>query len=62
MGERFQVPQVQAEITRLVLLNPKAAIDVPEALAFLLGDHLETSHSTALKVISTVLAFPLPKV
>ena len=50
MGERFKIPQVQAEIARLVRSHPRAVIDVPEALHFLLGNQLETSAIPALKV------------
>jgi phosphatidylinositol 4-kinase len=50
MGERFKIPQVQVELARLIKSHPRAVIDVPEALHFLLGDQLETSAVPALKV------------
>jgi phosphatidylinositol 4-kinase len=50
MGERFKTLQVQAELSRLVKLHPRAVIDVPEALHFLLGDQLDSSALPALKV------------
>jgi len=50
MGERFKVPQVQAELSRLVRLHPRAVIGVPEALHYMLGDRLEASALSALKV------------
>ena len=50
MGERFKLPQVQAEITQLVRKNPQAVIDIAEALHFLLGDRLDASARSALKV------------
>jgi phosphatidylinositol 4-kinase len=53
MGERFKIPQVQAELARLIKSHPRAVIDVPEALHYLLGEHLETSAIPALKVSST---------
>jgi len=52
MGERFKVPQVQAELSRLVRLHPRAVIGVPEALHYMLGDRLEASALSALKVSS----------
>lgn len=50
MGERFKHSSVQNEISRLVRLQPRAVIDCPEALAYLLGDQLEDSAVPALKV------------
>lgn len=50
MGERFKYTPVQIEISRLVRADPKAVIDVPEALHFLLGDRLEPGARNALRV------------
>lgn len=50
MGERFKIPQVQAELARLIRSHPRAVIDVPEALHFLLGTQLESPAVPALKV------------
>jgi hypothetical protein len=52
MGERFKVPQVQVELSRLVRLHPRAVVGVPEALHYMLGDRLEASALSALKVSS----------
>ena len=50
MGERFKISSVQIEISRLVRAEPRAVIDVPEALHFLLGDRLEPDARNALRV------------
>ncbi len=50
MGERFKYLNVQTEISRLVRADPKAVIDVAEALHFLLGDRLEPGARKALRV------------
>ena len=50
MGERFKLQNVQNEISRLVRSNPKAVVDVPEALHFLLGDRLDATSRSLLKV------------
>lgn len=50
MGERFKVPAVQQELTRLIRSDPKAAIAVPEALHFLLGDKFDPASRKALQV------------
>jgi phosphatidylinositol 4-kinase len=49
MGERFKYPSVQSEISRLVRTDPKAVIDVPEALHFLLGDRLDAGAKKGLQ-------------
>ena len=49
MGERFKQPGVQNEISRLVRGNPKAVVDVPEALHYLLGDGLNQANIKSLK-------------
>jgi len=55
MGERFKYGPVQAEITRLVKADPKAVLDVPEALHYLLGERVDASSKAALKVCETWL-------
>ena len=50
MGERFKVPGVQQELTRLVRSDPKAAIGVPEALHFLLADKFHPESRKAMQV------------
>ncbi|KAJ9110206.1 hypothetical protein QFC20_003058 [Naganishia adeliensis] len=49
MGERFKEPAVHAEITRLVKLLPRAVIDVPEALQYLLGLELQRDALPAMR-------------
>lgn len=49
MGERFKIASLQAEISHLVKSDPKAVLDVAEALHFLLGDKLEQDAKAALK-------------
>nr|XP_031861737.1 uncharacterized protein CI109_002970 [Kwoniella shandongensis]KAA5528809.1 hypothetical protein CI109_002970 [Kwoniella shandongensis] len=58
MGERFKNIPVQTEISRLVKSDPKAVIDVPEALHFLLGDKLEPNAKAALKWLPVWAATP----
>lgn len=55
MGERFKVPAVQQELTRLVRSDPKAAIAVPEALHFLLADKFHPESRKALQVSQQVI-------
>lgn len=50
MGERFKLQNVQSEISRLVRSEPKAVVDVPEGLHFLLGDRLDATSRGLLKV------------
>ncbi|KAK4686496.1 phosphatidylinositol 4-kinase A, partial [Tremellales sp. Uapishka_1] len=58
MGERFQHLSVQLEITRLVQIEPKAVVDVPEALHFLLGDKLEAASRKGLQWLPVWAAVP----
>ena len=50
MGERFKNSAVQAELTRLVRLEPQRVLGVPEAVRYLIGDHVDPSARAALKV------------
>jgi phosphatidylinositol 4-kinase len=50
MAERFKVQVVQTEVTRLVRADPKAVIEVPEGLHFLLGERLDGTSRSLLKV------------
>lgn len=50
MGERFKVPAVHQELTRLVRSDPKAAITVPEALQYLLADKFNPESRKAMQV------------
>ncbi len=61
MGERINTPEVHNEIIRLVRLNPRATLDIPEALHYLLGDQLENASLPALKVSSAFYAATLPE-
>lgn len=54
MAERFKIPAVINEVTRLIKAHPSAVVDSPEALKFLLGDKLDRSLQGKLKV-TTVL-------
>lgn len=60
MGERFKNPIVANEITRLVRYAPKAVVDVPEALAYFLGDKYEPSIRQSLKWL--LLWDPVPPI
>lgn len=50
MGERFKHASVQSELTRLVRLEPQRVLGVPEAVKYLIGDHVDPSARAALKV------------
>lgn len=50
LGERFKHANVQAEITKLVRANPKQVVHVPEALHYVIGDHIGPESRAALKV------------
>lgn len=58
MGERFKLPLVQTEITRMVRADPKSVIDTAEALHFLLGDRLDISSQGLLKWLPVWAAVP----
>ncbi|KAJ9125427.1 hypothetical protein QFC22_000388 [Naganishia vaughanmartiniae] len=49
MGERFKIPHVHSEITRIIKLAPRAAIEVPEALQYLLGIELQRDALPAIR-------------
>ncbi|KAF8334229.1 uncharacterized protein EI90DRAFT_3051526 [Cantharellus anzutake] len=49
MVERFKVPAVAAEVSRLVRGDPAAVVDYSEALTFLLGDRLDVSLPSEVK-------------
>jgi phosphatidylinositol 4-kinase A len=53
MAERLKYPAIITEVTKLVRARPKDVIDVPEALAFLLGDRIEPSARHSLQVKTT---------
>jgi phosphatidylinositol 4-kinase len=48
--ERFKNLAIRQEVSKLVLSNPIHVLDIPEALAFLLGDRLELRTRKNLKV------------
>jgi len=50
LTERFSVPALESEVTRLVRSNPLACIDVPDALKFLIGDGLDPAFRRDLRV------------
>lgn len=50
MGERFKIPLVHSEISRIVKLAPRAVVDVPEALQYLLGIELQRDALPAIRV------------
>ena len=50
MGERFKHAAVQTELSRLVRLEPQKVLHVPEAVKYLIGDHIDPSARAALKV------------
>jgi phosphatidylinositol 4-kinase A len=50
LAERFKHPIVRSEVVKHIKIDPKAALDVPEALTFLLGDRLDPSIRKSLKV------------
>lgn len=56
MGERFKLPHILVEITKLVRADPRMVVDVPEALHYLLGDRLDASSRSLLKVNSSHLS------
>jgi phosphatidylinositol 4-kinase len=50
LAERFKQFIVRSEVAKHIKADPKAALDVPEALSFLLGDRLDSSVRKCLKV------------
>jgi len=52
LTERFSVPALESEVTRLVRSNPLACVDVPDALNFLVGDRLDPTVRRDLRVRS----------
>lgn len=58
MAERFKFPTVQSEINRLIRAFPRAVLDVPEAVTYLLGSELESSAIPALKLLALWHAVP----
>lgn len=54
MCERFNVPAIQNEVTRLVRSSTRDVLDVPEALYFLIGDKLDPNIRRDLKVCSRI--------
>jgi len=53
LTERFSVPALESEVTRLVRSNPLACVDVPGALNFLVGDRLDPNVRRDLRVSSS---------
>lgn len=47
---RFQIPQLNHEVRRLLLNFPEKAVEEPDALAFLLGSSLSNDVKSRLKV------------
>jgi phosphatidylinositol 4-kinase len=60
MGERFKHLNVSNEIVRLVRLQPRAVLGVPEALTYFLGDKFDPSIRSNLKWV--LLWDPVPPV
>ncbi|CDZ97121.1 phosphatidylinositol 4-kinase [Phaffia rhodozyma] len=60
MAERFKNPIVITEVSALIRSRPKEAIDVPEALHFLLGNRLERTTRKGLQWLP--LWSPVPPV
>ncbi|KAK7034075.1 Phosphatidylinositol 4-kinase stt4 [Paramarasmius palmivorus] len=60
LAERFKVPIIRNEVTKLVRSSAVDVLDVPEALAFLLGDQLDPSVHRDLKLL--LLWAPVPPV
>ena len=50
LAERYNLPVVQNEVSRLVRSSTKEVLDVPEALHYLVGDRLDTHVRRDLKV------------
>ncbi len=50
MAERIKVPAVEAEVRRLICLQPRAVLRIPEALTLILGDRLEAQMQSHLQV------------
>ncbi|KAJ8087995.1 phosphatidylinositol-4- kinase [Marasmius tenuissimus] len=59
-AERFKVPAIRNEVTKLVRASSVDVLDVPEALGFLLGDRMEPSVPRDLKLL--VLWAPVPPI
>ncbi|KAI0075272.1 hypothetical protein K474DRAFT_1676500 [Panus rudis PR-1116 ss-1] len=60
LSERFNIPTVHNEVSTLVRSNTREAIDVPEALRFLVGDMLQTNIRRDLKYL--VVWAPVPPI
>lgn len=58
LAERFKQPIVRNEVAKHIKADPKAALDVAEALTFLLGDRLDPSIRKSLKVRPCVQSCP----
>ena len=58
LAERFKQSIVRNEVAKHIKADPKAALDVAEALSFLLGDRLDPSIRKSLKVRPCVQSLP----
>lgn len=50
MPERFKSLAVRNEVSKIIRSNPRDVLDIPEALAFLLGDRVDPTIRRDLKV------------
>jgi phosphatidylinositol 4-kinase len=60
MTERFKRPIVESEVTKLVKSDPSAALHVPEAVKFFIGDRFTRGQKRDYKVCIEVGICYLP--